>query len=167
MYADIVNHLTNKAKLKALDRDIERTKELSLQMQNDMDFHATSDFEEHRHKEGTHTDETSIIACKPVSDASMQLIEDLRELTVQRHRLALKIENVETALSFLDKAERLSVSYRDVERLSWEEVTFRCSSRTAGACKKTIEKHYKQAIRKIRPFFVNDAVGTDSSAEIG
>ena len=161
MYADIVNHLANKAKLQALDRDIERTKELSLQMRNDMDFHVTSDFEEHRHKEGTHTDETSTIACKPVSDASIQLIEDLRELTVQRHRLAMKIENVELALSFLDKADRAIVWYREVERLSWEEITDKCSSRTAGACKKTVEKHYKRAMQKIRPFFINDAVDAE------
>lgn len=154
MYADLDNLIANKAKLQALDKDIERTKELSAQMMDDRDYRITSDFEEHRHKEGTHSDMTEILACQDVSSASMELIDDLKELTVQRHRLAMKIENAETALSFLDDLDRRIVWYRDVKGLSWDDVVYKCQQKTKRQiCRKTAYKHYMSALHRIRPFF--------------
>lgn len=144
----------NRARLAALDTEIPKLESLAAKLQNDISL-PTSQFCHGAgiHATGSHSDPTARLASQLPADV-VELLTDIRSLTIERYRLAARVELAESALRFLPERERMIVTFRIVERMSWEDVADAIYENTGiwtteNVCRKQIDR----AMERIAPFF--------------
>lgn len=158
-YKDLVNLNANRARVAVLDKQIPQLQKLAAKLQNDVAItvrHYDGDDACGIHATGSHGDPTMRRAMCDLPGDVAQLLEDIRQLTIERHRTAARIDMAESALAFLSERERLVVELRSVEGMSWADVVDAVYDRTGDMIgEKTVRRTYDRACVKIAPFFPN------------
>lgn len=162
VFRDLVNLNANRARVAILDRKIPELKALAAELQNDVSISIAcyGDPTGSIRAIGSHSDPTQRRAMKDVPEDVRQLIEDIRSMTIERHRTAARIELAEQALAFLNKRERTIVELRICDGMSWFDVQGALEDRNGDVLnEKTVRSTYIRACLKIEPFFSADAEG--------
>ena len=155
----------NRARVAVLDVEIPKLTNLAKKLENDVSI-STSAYGDDTaaiRATGSHGDPTQRRAMKELPEDVRQLYDDIRAMTIERHRTAAWIELAERALAFLNGRERLIVSLRAVEHMSWVEVADEVLESTGKEIsERACRLNYDRACDKIEPFFVS---GTMDSAQ--
>ena len=144
----------NRAALKTLDIQIEKLTKLATQLENDVSI-PVSNFEINADIRaiGGHSDLTASKAMNMPSDVK-QLLGDIRRMIIKRARAVSEIDIAENALAFLNERERLIVTFRSVQHMSWDDVAFEYWSKTNHQITvRTCRLAYTNALKKLSPFF--------------
>ena len=162
-FIELTNLNANRARVAVLDKQIPRLRNLADKLQSDVSLPVPryGDDTGSIHATGSHTDPTQRHALCDLPDDVRQLLEDIRRLTIERHRTAAWVEMAETALAFLPDRERQIVELRAVEGLSWFDVVDALYDRTGDLIgERTARRTYERACNKIAPFFQCDTNGS-------
>lgn len=160
VYRDIANLNINRARVAVLDAEIPKLENLAKKLENDA-FIATGRYGDATgsiHATGGHSDPTQRQALEDMPDDVRQLYEDIRAMTIEKHRTAARIAIAEQALGFLNERERLVVECRCTENQSLAETVDTLYERTGKLItERTAWNIYNRACQKIAPFFTSDS----------
>lgn len=159
----------NRARVAVLDTEIPKLKNLAKKLENDIGIPIASygDDTAAIHATGSHGDPTQRRATKDMPEDVRQLHDDIRALTIERHRTAARIELAEKALAFLNGRERMVVTFRAVEHMSWTEVADAMYDETGEIRTERTYRHtYERACLKIEPFFISGSVDSTKAPQV-
>lgn len=150
----------NRAKIAALEGEIEKLQLLAKQLEGDVGFRGVALYgEESRHSEGGHSDLTALEALREVPDDVRQLYDDIRILTIEKGRAAARVAIVERALDMLTDKQRIVVELRAIDGLSWEDVADGFLDRTEHEyTTRTLRTLFSNALTTINPFFRSEPI---------
>ena len=146
----------NRTRVAILDAQIAKLKTLTDKMKKDVPVYTSrfGDSTAYIHSTGSHSDPTEYSALTEMPDDVSELLNDIRRMTIERHRTAARIDLAEQALAFLPERERLIVQFRTVDSMSWEDVVDALYEQTGTLiCDKTARHTYDRGCEKIAPFF--------------
>lgn len=155
-YRDLRDLNAYRARVAVLDHQIPKLRALAAKMQEDVSIPTAryGDPAGYIHASGSHSNPTQRRALCDLPEDVAELLEDIRRLTIERHRTAARIELVEQALAFLPENERIIVELRAVEGMSWFDVVDAVLERTECLItERTARARYDRACVKIEPFF--------------
>ena len=155
MYKALKYLNVNRARLKVIDQELPKLRALAKSLQNDVSLPTVRFDDDTGSIHGSrHADPTARQAAQEMPDDVRELLDDIRAMTIERHRIASWIEIAESALALLTERERLIVKLRAVEQLSWMDVADEVYDRTGHMIiEKTCRRTFARAMDKIAPFF--------------
>lgn len=159
----------NRARVAVLDVEIPKLTDLAKKLEKDISIPTGSygDDTAAIRANGSHGDPTQHRAMKEMPEDVRQLYEDIRAMTIERHRTAAWIELAEQALNFLNGRERLIVRFRAVEHMSWVEVADEVFESTGKMIsERSCRLNYARACDKIEPFFVSRTMDSAQAAQM-
>lgn len=158
----------NRARVAVLDVEIPKLTDLAKKLEKDISIPTGSygDDTAAIRANGSHGDPTQHRAMKEMPEDVRQLYEDIRAMTIERHRTAAWIELAEQALNFLNGRERLIVKLRAVEHMSWAEIADEVSDSTGKViAERTCRLTYARASDKIEPFFTSGTMDSGKATQ--
>lgn len=159
----------NRARVAVLDAEIPKLMNLAKKLENDIKIPTVryGDDTISIHAAGSHGDPTQRRAFTDIPEDVRQLYEDIRAMTIERHRTAAWIELAEQALAFLNERERMIVTLRAVEHMSWTDVVDEVYENTGKPISdKTCRRTYERACEKIKPFFVSGSMDSSRDRQV-
>lgn len=156
----------NRARVAVLDSQLPKLIGLAEKLANDVSIHTTQFGDDTGciHGVGSHGDPTQRHALEGMPDDVVELLNDIRQMTIERHCTAARIEIAEQALAFLPDRERLIVKLRAVDGMSWFDVLDALCEQTGEIISdRTARNIYDRACEKIAPFFTSS--GNDNSQD--
>lgn len=159
----------NRARVAVLDAEIPKLERLMNKLMNDVSIPTAiyGDDTAAIHATGSHGDPTQRRALKDMPADVRQLWEDIRAMTIERHRTAAWVELADRALAFLGERDRFVVRCRAVEHMAWVDIVDELYEEYGELrTERTLRHIYQRACEKIEPFFTSMSMDSAQAAQV-